>query len=1669
MENIEALLHNDWIEECQGPWGSMIVLAPKPHQEHVTDIKDFIWRMCVSYRKLNSITEKFEYPIPRCDDAVTLLGICNGRKLYIISLDAKQGYHQVKVRKSDIQKLAFFAPNGKKYGFKVMPFGPTNAPTFYTCMMYEFKDDWVTLFFQRIASMSTIDNLPINVTNNKIHINNEEEVIDSKIIIDDILLFSTRISLLLIYLDCVCTVFQKYRCSFQLKKCEFFKDRVEYVGHDILSDGNCPAQSKFDMINNWPLPSTGSQLHSFIGLINFYHKYHPCIEIILKPLRLLERKFRRQTIPSTEWTPQLTSLFEEIKLIITSSPMLARFDPSKPCFLKTDWSALGMGWILMQPDDSPESKAALKKLLNTGDCDFDLTTDGPRLKPIAFGSRSCSDTESHFHSFVGEICSGRFAIAQNKRYLWGAHFYWFCDCSGIKEVLNYSGSIHMICRWSQELLGYDFTIIHRPASMMVDVDSLSRRYTKPIATHLMITSTLKNLDKELRPKAYKHETFTSQPTKIKAPEPITDATLPICTSDNILTLYKTFIKNLKTPKQQQSTTLFITSSPVKSYIKPIPPESNALSSDPTSISPHLTCLCFDDILGSTLSYLDTSFHHPNQLQFFHMFSSVEIATLFSKLFPKEELYTSSLSPESLQQTSFRTHIPNTHIADFSYSPLTNLTLENWIKSVLSITTYFINSSENFLLSTFWINTSFINNSCTINAIKQLIFTHIPENWTYSLFTYNASNHGSAIAANRICCSLFRKPTQSESPLSMNTPIQQQINPNGFSSFCLKDHELKTSSAIVSVSTPFSTLDFHSPLTENQPKIIAQLQCSPLDYSTIILDTFSPAIELKTIPSATNRLEPRFCIAMDTNNTTHFKARFITNEELLAIYTHDQQTLHNIHIPSSLPNFDLLLICSIPCQLRRSHLKHIIKRSGLFENSIYNEPNNSLVSTYLVLNQPSPTDWTTAYENDPCTSAIMNLLISKTDTTTLVPADIPQINPCYHQYLKLNAIYMKNNRLILRKDISIMQRALELIIVPKSLQRTIFLHFHSSPSGGHSGEYRTLHRIKLRFIWPKLREDVKTWSKTCAECVAANAWRSRKQEMYFSWPTTIPFWIMHIDLWSPGETLIDGHKGYLLNAMCDLTQFVISSPTYEITAGYLAQLFTKDVILSFGMCAVIVIDAASSFKGLFKDMCEILGIQYWPLSRGNHKGLSVERYHRFLNKVQTIQGAAVGTHTSFDRIAKTSQYAWNSAPIDNTDIVRSLPAVGREFRFPLDINLSTLPTLNDNNNTALYEYLRDVSDDSIFATSVLQILIEERRISHRNRMNESTTKSPLKVGDIVKAHVQIQSKSETGIVDKLSYAARGPFKITKDLGYNSFEVAPYHNPNGATRKYKGTELYLLPPSLFPSNMLDTLDQKFLNYDHAPVVSPLKQALQIESYNAEWFDQPKPPTEINIPLSNIDKQAFQEHSIPSLEQLCNETPLTSTTEPTYPTPEQIIIPTNNNLHSQIINSKDKLFFIKYTPLNTLRPKWYLVQVDLNMTQDGNLNPTETNKYYCSFLAKHPGDINKNDQNSRWWPDWYEFTKDENDNFIFGKRILFRPSTTPDPTKYVLWAEPIDLSPSSNYFLHGPFNFKESTPTFKTRNIVPETEWDTLIQLCQTHNLTPPINKITQNPTRKRKRKS
>jgi hypothetical protein len=120
-----------------GKWLFKALLAPKPHQEGVTNISDFVWHFCVSYIPLNQVTRVIPYPIPRCDSAVFL---AFGMAIWFWMWDAPQGYHQIRVAENSQEKLAFAGPNATKWTYNVMPFGPVNGPS--TFISFHPRHGW---------------------------------------------------------------------------------------------------------------------------------------------------------------------------------------------------------------------------------------------------------------------------------------------------------------------------------------------------------------------------------------------------------------------------------------------------------------------------------------------------------------------------------------------------------------------------------------------------------------------------------------------------------------------------------------------------------------------------------------------------------------------------------------------------------------------------------------------------------------------------------------------------------------------------------------------------------------------------------------------------------------------------------------------------------------------------------------------------------------------------------------------------------------------------------------------------------------------------------------------------------------------------------------------------------------------------------------------------------------------------------------------------------------------------------------------------------------------------------------------------------------------------------------------------------------------------------------
>ena len=139
-KQIQDLLSKGFIRPSVSPWGAPVLFVKK---------NDGSLRLCVDYRKLNQVTIKNKYPLPRIDDLFDQL---KGAKVFS-RIDLKSGYHQIRVKEEDVAKTAFRTRYGH-FEFLVMPFGLTNAPAIFMDLMNRvfqpYLDQFVVIFIDGI-------------------------------------------------------------------------------------------------------------------------------------------------------------------------------------------------------------------------------------------------------------------------------------------------------------------------------------------------------------------------------------------------------------------------------------------------------------------------------------------------------------------------------------------------------------------------------------------------------------------------------------------------------------------------------------------------------------------------------------------------------------------------------------------------------------------------------------------------------------------------------------------------------------------------------------------------------------------------------------------------------------------------------------------------------------------------------------------------------------------------------------------------------------------------------------------------------------------------------------------------------------------------------------------------------------------------------------------------------------------------------------------------------------------------------------------------------------------------------------------------------------------------------------------------------------------------------
>ena len=403
---IQRMLDAEVIAPSVSEWASPVLLVPKP---------DGSLRFCVDYRRLNSVTKRDSYPMPRMDECIDSLG----NACIFSTLDCNSGYWQLPIAKGDQEKTTFTCHAGS-YRFLRMPFGLRNAPATFQRAM--------DIILSGVRWKSCI------------------------VYLDDVIIFSKNDDEHLKHLEEVFRLLRDAGVTLRLSKCSFFQSEVKYLGHVIRPGRLAILQKNVEAISRADIPRTKTQMRSFLGMCNIYRRFIQGFARIAHPL---SRKTSKD-FPETWENLSVEEMraFETLKRCLLTAPILALPREGFPYTLDTDASAYQIGCCLLQQQP-----------------------DG-HLHPVGYWSRSLTPAEKNYSPTEKECLAIVWATLHLRPYLERNRFTIRTDHVALRWLLNLRDPSGRLARWGLRLQEFDFEIQYRPGSSHALADGPSRLTTE---------------------------------------------------------------------------------------------------------------------------------------------------------------------------------------------------------------------------------------------------------------------------------------------------------------------------------------------------------------------------------------------------------------------------------------------------------------------------------------------------------------------------------------------------------------------------------------------------------------------------------------------------------------------------------------------------------------------------------------------------------------------------------------------------------------------------------------------------------------------------------------------------------------------------------------------------------------------------------------------------------------------------------------------------------------------------------------------------------------------------------------------------------------------------------------------------------------------------------------
>jgi hypothetical protein len=404
-ETVRKLILLDMVEEIKtAQFYSQVLVVKKKQMDGSTKS-----RFCIDYRHINLIIDTYRWPLPLIDDLIRRLG---GNAVFS-TLDLTQGFHQCKLSKKARKFTAFITSRGL-YQYKRVPFGLSGGPS----------------YFQHIIQNVVLRGLVPSAC---------------LVYIDDVIVFGKDEKEHAENLGKVLARFEKHRVTCKPSKCKFHFPEVGYLGHVISSEGVTLSDERRKHIANIREPTIVSELHSFLGLVNFFRDHIKNFSKLSGPLYKYLKRSKRSKIP---WREDDRTSFRLLKQAVVDAPILRYMREEGDIVLFTDASDMALGGHLVQ-----------------------YINDVPNT--ICFVSKKFNDTQTRWSTTEKELYAIVYSVLKLRAMLGGRQFTVRTDHKTLTHWYS-ENDTPKVYRWKQRLLEFTFDIVHVVGEVNCVADALSR-------------------------------------------------------------------------------------------------------------------------------------------------------------------------------------------------------------------------------------------------------------------------------------------------------------------------------------------------------------------------------------------------------------------------------------------------------------------------------------------------------------------------------------------------------------------------------------------------------------------------------------------------------------------------------------------------------------------------------------------------------------------------------------------------------------------------------------------------------------------------------------------------------------------------------------------------------------------------------------------------------------------------------------------------------------------------------------------------------------------------------------------------------------------------------------------------------------------------------------------